>query len=71
VVDPPLHGAVAPEIALGCPGAFELATDRALEGETPQLLLAITLMVPANGPGLTEIVLVVDVPDQPLGNDQV
>ena len=70
----PLHGVVFPVIAFGCAGAAEdvgvTAKSLGVE-ETPQELFATTLTVPAVVVGVTEILFVVEVPDQPPGKVHV
>ena len=40
-------------------------------GDDPQVLFAVTEMVPEFVPGTTTIVFVVEDPDQPIGSDHV
>ncbi len=65
------QGVVLPEILPGCAGAdVTVATSvRAVDG--PQVLFAVTEIVPPALPTVVVIELVVLVPVQPLGNVQV
>ena len=67
----PWQGDVFPVIIPGCAGTAVTVTvvDRA--APVPQVLLAVTVIVPPVEPAVAVMVFVVEVPDQPDGRDQV
>ena len=67
----PAHIAVEPVIAEGCEGMLEAPMTTVAAAEVPQALLAATLTLPPVPVGVTVIALLVDVPLQPVGKDQV
>ena len=60
-----------PVITLGCAGAVPIVTDNVRAALAPQELLAVTEIVPPFAPTVVFMLLVVEVPDQPLGNVHV
>ena len=69
VCDDPAQAGLAPEIADGCAGVVAAVTDKVRAILEPQVLFAVTEIVPDEAPDatLTEIELVVLVPVQPVG----
>ena len=55
----------------GVAGTVEDVTARLVTGEEPQVLLALTVMLPLLVPVVTLMLFVVEVPVQPLGKVQV
>lgn len=66
-----LHTEEFPVMAPGCPMVPEVFTLNVRAKEDPQLLFAVTEMVPALAPAVALIVFVVELPDHPTGNVQV
>jgi hypothetical protein len=62
---------VFPEIVPGCGGVVAVATVNVLAGLLPHELFALTETVPPVLPGVVVILLVVELPVQPLGKVQV
>lgn len=61
-----------PEIGPGIAGAVVLTeTESVCAAELPQLLFAVTLIVPPDAPAVVLMLLVEDDPLQPAGNVQV
>ena len=60
-----------PLIAAGCAGTGFTVIASVCAVLVPQLLFAVTLMVPLVAPGVTLMLLVVEVPLHPLGNTHV
>ena len=60
-----------PDIPPGAPGIVEVLTLIALAALTPHVLTAATEIVPPLDPVVTFIEVFVELPDQPLGNDQL
>ena len=67
----PWQGIVLPVIAPGCGGTDETDTVVVLAAPVPQVLLAATEIVPPVEPTVAVMVFVVELPDQPDGNDHV
>ena len=67
----PLHAGVRPVITPGVAGVVLMVTTSVAGAEFPHALLAVTDTVPPLDPATVLIVLVVDVPVQPTGSDQV
>ena len=66
----PAHTAVFPETAPGCAGNTVAVTDNICGVLLPQLLLAVTEILPPAAPVVTIIELVMELPVHPAGNDQ-
>ncbi len=60
-----------PVIVPGCAGTAPIVTVSVRGGEEPQVLLAVTEIVPPFEPVVVFIEFELEVPDQPLGNVQV
>jgi len=60
---------VAPEIADGCAGIVLIATASVCEGPVPQALLGVTVIVPGVASAVATMLLLVELPDHPPGND--
>ena len=65
------HTDAGPEITPGVAGAARITTAFVCAGELPQVLSAVTDIVPPFAPAVTFIVSVVDVPLHPLGKVHV
>jgi hypothetical protein len=64
------QGALLPVMLVGAAGALPSAMALVCGMDVPQLDVAVTEIVPAVVPGVTEMELVVELPDQPAGNVQ-
>jgi hypothetical protein len=63
---------VLPVIVPGCAGNVQaIVTASVLVGPAPQVLFALTVILPPAVPAVAVIEVVVDVPDQPEGKVQV
>ena len=58
---------VLPEIVPGCVGTGEMVTDKVLGVLLPQLLFAVTEIVPPELPAVAVMEVDVELPDQPEG----
>ena len=67
----PAQIVTGPIIVPGIAGIVIIVTAKLAALDDPQALFAITLIVPLVEPAVVEMLFVVDVPDQPLGNVQV
>ena len=67
----PLQAVAGPLMAAGVAGTLPMLTASVCVDELPQLLLAITVILPPDDEGVTVMLLVVEVPVQPLGKVQV
>jgi hypothetical protein len=61
-----MQGCAEPLIRTGCAGALLGVTAKVRGKEEPQLLIAVTVMVPAAEPAVALSVAVLDVPAQPV-----
>ena len=67
-----LHNVVRPVMTPGVAGEAVIVLTASVRGEElPQPLPTVTEMVPPLGPAVAPMLLVVDVPVQPLGSDHV
>ena len=67
----PLHTVVGPVIYAGVAGTVDIDTPNVCAVELPQLLFAVTDIVPPVALAVALMLLVVDVPDHPLGSVHV
>ena len=67
----PEHGVIEPVIAPGVAGADPGVTAKVAAVLVPQVLVAVTVTLPAVAFGVAEILVVVEVPDQPAGRVHV
>ena len=67
----PAQTEAGPVIGPGCAGTVLTVTGSVCAAEEPQILFAVTCIVPPALPAVAMIVLVVDVPLQPAGNVHV
>ena len=70
LVDPE-QTATVPVIAPGVAGGLVTVTVNVCAADEPQLLFALTVMLPLVAPAVATMEVDVDVPDQPPGNVQV
>lgn len=66
-----MHATAFPLIAEGVEGVVPAVTESVRAAEAPQLLFAVTEIVPPDEDGVAAIVLIADVPDHPEGNVHV
>lgn len=66
-----LHTLAVPVIVPGCAGTAAMVTESVRGVDAPQVLLAVTEIVPPFEPVVVVIEFELEVPDQPLGNVQV
>jgi len=67
----PEHGVALPVIAPGVAGVDAGVTAKVAAALVPQVFVAVTVTLPAVAFGVAEILVVVEVPDQPAGRVQV
>ena len=67
----PLQLVAGPEIVPGVPGTADMVTDKFAAPELPQVLCAVTLILPPVALAIALIVDVVELPLHPFGNVQL